>query len=249
MIDRDRFFAAVRARLFGGTLSQDQVDGTTAVLNEWELRKLTDLRWLAYMLATAKHETNATMQPVREAYYVAPTYEGAEAWRKTHLRYWPFYGRGLVQLTWLDNYRKMNVALAKRFPKLDLVAEPERACELDIAVAVMFEGMLKAETGIGDFTGTCIEQYFNATTDDAVNARRIINGTDRAQLIAGYHHDFLQALLQATGTTIATTVPEPAPKPIVGLLDPVEAIKRLQAKAGIKVDGLVGPATRVALGI
>ena len=238
MIDRRTFYATVRARLFGGTLNQAQVDGMNAVLDEWERRGLTDLRWLAYMLATAKHETNATMQPVREAYWLS------EDWRRAHLRYWPYYGRGLVQLTWRENYDKMG-----RFLGLPLVDQPDLALNLDAAVKIMFEGMLKAETGVGDFTGACLEQFFSATVDDPVNARRIINGTDRAQLVAGYHYEFLQALRLAAGEASPAAV-QPAPPPaIVGLLDPVEAIKRLQAKHGLKADGLVGPATRAALGI
>ena len=183
MIDRKAFFDAVRARLFGGTLDQPQVDGISAVLDEWEKRKLTDLRWLAYMLATDKHETNATMQAVREAYWLS------EPWRKAHLRYWPFYGRGLVQLTWEENYRKMG-----KFLDVDLVGNPDLALDLHVAVQVMFEGMLRAETGVGDFTGKALEEYFSDAANDPVGARRIINGTDKAQLIAGYHYDFLQAL-------------------------------------------------------
>ncbi len=150
--------------------------------------QLTDLRWLAYMLATDKHETNATMQPVREAYWLS------EEWRKTHLRYWPYYGRGLPQLTWEDNYRKMSNALQGQFPGLDLINNPDDALRMDVAVAVLFEGMLKAETGVGDFTGLSLEMFFNDTTNDPVGARKIINGTDKAQLIAGYHYDFLTAL-------------------------------------------------------
>ena len=50
--------------------------------------------WCAYGLATAWWETNKTMQPVREAYWLS------EAWRKPNLRYYPHYGRGYVQLTW-----------------------------------------------------------------------------------------------------------------------------------------------------
>jgi putative chitinase len=187
MIDRKVFFDIARKRLFGNTLTQGQVAGIDAVLDEWEKRKLTDLRWLAYMLATDKHETNATMLAVREAYWLS------EEWRKAHLRYWPYYGRGLVQLTWRENYDKMG-----KFLNLPLADNPDLALDLGAAVQVMFEGMLKAETGVGDFTGRCLEQFFNDQKDDPVGARAIINGTDKAQLIAGYHHDFLVALKAAT---------------------------------------------------
>ncbi len=183
MINRQAFYEVARARLFAGTLTQSQVDGMNAVLDEWEHRSLTDLRWLAYMLATDKHETNATMQAVREAYWLS------EEWRKAHLRYWPYYGRGLVQLTWRENYEKMG-----RFLGIPLAEEPDLALDIKVAVEILFEGMLRAETGVGDFTGHSLEMYFNATKDDPVGARRIINGTDKDRLIAGYHYDFLVAL-------------------------------------------------------
>lgn len=178
---RKKFFDAIRGKLFGGTLTQSQVDGISAVLDEWDRRGWKDLRWLAYMLATDKHETNATMQAVREAYWLS------EEWRRTHLRYYPYYGRGLVQLTWEANYRAMSSVVGD-----DLVNKPDLALELHHAVQIMFHGM---EHGI--FTGKKLGDYFNGTTDNPVEARRIINGTDKAQLVAAYFYDFLAALKAA----------------------------------------------------
>jgi putative chitinase len=60
------FFAYARRAPFGGRLTQAQIDGMTATLTEWDKRKLLDNRWLAYMLATAFHETGGKMQPLRE---------------------------------------------------------------------------------------------------------------------------------------------------------------------------------------
>ena len=54
----------------------------------------------AYIMATAWWETAHTVEPVKEAYWV----KNAEAWRKKNLRYYPWYGRGYVQLTWERNY-------------------------------------------------------------------------------------------------------------------------------------------------
>jgi putative chitinase len=69
-----------------------------------------------------------------------------------------------------------------------------KALRLDIAVAVMFEGMLDADSSFGDFTGMTLDDFFIDRADDPVNAREIINGLDRAELIAGYHRQFLTAL-------------------------------------------------------
>jgi len=47
----------------------------------------------------------------------------------------------------------------------------------------------------GLFTGKKLNDYFNANTCDWLNARRIINGTDHAELIAGYAQKFYNALI------------------------------------------------------
>jgi hypothetical protein len=60
MIDAKKFFDGIRVSLFNGRLAQRQVDGINAILDEWLHRKLADLRWLAYMLATVYWETAHT---------------------------------------------------------------------------------------------------------------------------------------------------------------------------------------------
>lgn len=205
MIDRRVFFTEARRRLFGGVLRQSQVDGITAILDEWERRKLVDLRHLAYMLATPYHEVDKSMQPISEyggSAYFHRMYDiqGARPSVARELgnvepgdgaRY---HGRGLVQLTGRKNYRRMSELVARPLFGVDLEQDPDRALEIRVAVAVMFEGMLDADSHFGDFTGVALETYFNATTDDPVNARRIINGLDRAETIAEYHGEFLEAL-------------------------------------------------------
>ncbi|MCF6369502.1 hypothetical protein [Rhizobium halophilum] len=67
-MNREAFFAALRRRgsgVFGTSLKQGQVDGTTAILDEAE-RRGTRTNDLAYALATVYHETSRTMQPVME---------------------------------------------------------------------------------------------------------------------------------------------------------------------------------------
>lgn len=198
MIDRKRFFAGVRSGPFPGKLTQDQVGGMTAILDEWERRGLTDLRWLAYMLATAFHETVFTMQPIKErggAAYFKRMYDvqGARpALARRHGNVNPgdgarYCGRGYVQLTWRANYRTMGKLLGH-----PLEAEPDLAMRPDIAAAIMFEGMIR-----GSFTSKKLADYFAGDRADWINARRIINGTDRAQAIAGYGKQFLADLVAA----------------------------------------------------
>lgn len=192
-IDRRFFFDSVRP-LFGGSLRQSQVDGMNAILDGWERRAPDgDRRWLAYMLATAFHETARTMQPVREAYWLS------EQWRRTHLRYYPYYGRGYVQLTWRENY-----ARAGTYVGADLVGNPDLAMNAAHAAIIMFAGM---EEGWfrGDRHGRqTLARYFNRTVNDPVGAREIINGREwktiggrpvlLATVIAQHYDTFLRAV-------------------------------------------------------
>jgi hypothetical protein len=103
MFDRDVFFDSVRASLFGGKLTQQQVDGMNAILNAAEENYDDwDLRWLANCMAQSKHETASTMWPIAEygrgedQPYGKPDPVTGEC----------YYGRGLIQITWSDNYQK-----------------------------------------------------------------------------------------------------------------------------------------------
>lgn len=129
-----------------------------------------DIRFAAYMLATVQHETADTYAPVRESF------RQTEDWRRRNLRYFPFYGRGYVQLTWEANYAK-----AGRLLGVDLVEDPDAALIPAHSYQIMTWGMRE-----GWFTGKKLADYLTPDRTDYVNARRIINGTDRAPLVAGY---------------------------------------------------------------
>jgi putative chitinase len=193
-MNRESFFASVRSAPFTGSLTQPQVDGMTAILDEWDRRALTDLRWLAYMLATTFLETARTMQPIREF------------GRGKGMRYGTiYYGRGFVQLTWEANYRKASAVVA-----VDLVAHPDKALELPIAATIMFDGMMK-----GWFTGKKLADYIHWGDCDYVGARHIINGSDKATTIAGYAVSFEKALKAAAEPRPAThDQPPPTGLPI-----------------------------------
>jgi putative chitinase len=90
------------------------------------------------------------------------------------------YGRGFVQLTWHENYDK-----AGRKYGINLLQNPELALRLDIATKIMFDGMYE-----GWFTGKKLADYFNNAKTDWIGARRIINGTDKAGLIADHAQKF-----------------------------------------------------------
>jgi putative chitinase len=191
-MNRKQFYDSIRQSLFGGKLSEKQVEGMEAILNEWDKRKFTDLRWLAYIMATVYHETAHTMQAIEEfgkgngRKYGRKLKMSGVAYEKPDKIY---YGRGWVQLTWYENYEKMGKLL-----KLDLLNNPELALKTDVSAAITFEGMTKGISGAGDFTGKSLEMYFNDTKDDPIGARKIINGVDKANTIALHHQKFLNAL-------------------------------------------------------
>lgn len=192
MIDRKYFYDNFRVKF--EKLKQSQVDGFETFFNEWDARKLRDLRWLSYMLATTWHETDRTMQPIEEygkgrtkKYGKRIKYSGATYTDYTSV----FYGRGYVQLTWYEVYEKMGKLLGYNFLK-----SPELLLVPHISVKVVFEGMLKDKSGFGDFTGVSLERYFNDKVNDPFNARKIINGLDKARKIANEHNLILQCLRQ-----------------------------------------------------
>lgn len=189
-INRPKFYEKLRKAF--GKLNKKQVEGFEAIFNEWEFQKLKDARWLAYMLATAWHETAKTMQPIEEIgrgktrrYGKKVKHSGVAYTIPNKL----YYGRGHVQLTWFENYQLMTRLLG-----INLLNNPELALQMDVSIKVMFEGMLRGSSSIGDFTGKCLEQYFNDKVNDPLGARRIINGTDKAELIADHHNNFLECL-------------------------------------------------------
>ena len=170
----------ISSLLFNNKISVSQTDGINTIVNEWNVSGLTDVRWLAYMLATTYHETAKTMQPITEY--------GSKAYLQSK-KYYPYIGRGYVQLTWDYNYKKMGSILG-----VDLYNHPELALDKVIATKIMFEGMTTGKTFKGDFTGKHLGNYFSKTVDDPKNARKIINGLDKAELISTYHNKFLLAL-------------------------------------------------------
>ncbi len=133
---------------------------------------------IAYGLATTQWETNHTFEPVKEAYWLS------ESWRKKNLRYYPYYGRGYVQLTWDRNYELYGSILG-----LDLIDEPDYALRHDVSVFVIAHGMK-----MGGFTGRKLEDYITRNKTDFVNARRVINGTNKAYEIAALAEEYLDSL-------------------------------------------------------
>jgi len=208
-MNRTVFFNNIRISLFNGSLSTDQVKGISAIIDKMEK---FDPRWLAYALATAYHETGGKMVPITENLNYS-----ASGLRATFPKYFTaveaeryarkpeaianrayanrmgngpeesgdgnrWKGRGLVQITGKDNYSKYGIENT-----------PDKALDPVMAVTIMFDGMTS-----GKFTGKKLSDYFNATTTDWAGARKIINGTDRADKIAAEAMQFYRAIRAAS---------------------------------------------------
>ena len=228
MIDRQKFFDGVRASLFGGKLSQSQVDGMNYLIDVWERyfekpNPRDGAKWLAYCMATVFHETGKKMTPVPEVGKGKGYAYGKPAGPYNQT----YYGRGHVQLTWEDNYKKGQDQLKKNYQvDVPIWPQPDLMLKDEPSALVLYDGMT-----IGWFTGVGLSKYFNASTEDPVNARRIVNGTDQAQTIAGYYQKFKAAIATAPAPTPAPSPePEPTPPtspPIVSIFSDTPVVLRL----------------------
>lgn len=198
MYDRKVFFDKIRP-FFNknkAPLTHDMVTAIEFLLDKFESNPLwSDDRHVAYALATITRETGWTFRPIRE--YRA---KAGSKGRKNQDRYWlsGYFGRGYVQLTWDYNYKKAGTKLG-----IDLLGNPDLALSKEIAFDIMTYGMFE-----GWFTGKKLTDYINDTATNYVAARRIINGTDKAELIANYAKMFEFALVSAKAADNGEPLPE-----------------------------------------
>lgn len=184
---RAAFFTAIRPH-FPGRLSDEQVRRISVLL---DATKTTQLERRAYIFATAHHETDAFRameeygkgkgRPYGKPIELFPGYSRT------------YYGRGYCQLTWCYLYAKLAMIVG-----VDLVNEPEKAADERLAARIIVEGM-----EAGTFTGRKLFHYINHEGVDYVNARRIINDTDKAEHIAGIARMYERALRAAEETVVA----------------------------------------------
>lgn len=180
-------YALIRP-IFGGRLASSQVDGIEALLAA--TAKLP-LFYRAYLLATPVVETDRTMQPITEygarsyfAKYEPGTPIGRRLGNTQPGDGWFFRGRGYVQITGRRNYKLAGDVLG-----LDLIGNPDLALDPVVAGRILVQGCLD-----GWFTGKRLADYLDRPAPDYRNARRVVNGVDRAAEIAGYARRFEAAL-------------------------------------------------------
>ncbi len=204
--DRETFFGDLEGRT-GLDLDTSARAGLEFLLSRFEADPgFTQVRDVAYVLATIRWETGEAFQPVKERR--ARQDRNPKLWALQN-RYWPsgFYGRGYVQITWERNYRAAGEHLsgatvapgAGQTPisAETFVDQPDLVLDPAVAYAITARGMLQ-----GWFTGRRLSEFIpDGDPPDYVNARRIINGLDQAERIAGYASAFELALRAARTDT------------------------------------------------
>lgn len=246
---RAKFYDALRARssgLFGTSLSAQQVQGIEGILDAFETHGDGRDKTLAYALATAYHETGRRMVPVREGFASsdAGARKAIQALAKKRgassavARYSQpagkyghvYYGRGQVQLTWLENYEK-----SSNDAGYDLVAYPDKMLDPVISARVMIRGLID---GRWNARGKGIAYYLPTEgKDDLMNARRTVNVTDKWEEIGGYYNAFLKAIRAADGLDKThVVVDDPGPKPVP---EPVKSVSAVPPEPTTASTGLL----------
>ena len=190
-------FAIIRLKF--GSLSQEAVDNINLIVETCEKYNLTYPQ-ASYVLATTYHETAHTFKPIEEygkgkgrkygtiytntkgvKYGIAGS--GGDTYLYSdypHL----YYGRGFAQLTHWVNYKFAGEQLG-----IDLINNPDLALQPKYAAEILVKGSIN-----GWFTSKRLSDYINDKKKDYINARRVINSLDKAQLIANYAVVFEKAL-------------------------------------------------------
>lgn len=211
LIDRKNFYDKFPSKaVFGAKMTPARKAGFEAIFDAWDATEDNDnLPGLAYALATAWHETGATMQPVREGFKKtdAAAFAHVTAYCKANgiANYAArapngnsYYGRGYVQLTHAGNYKKMGQTLGlgtKLYDRPDEVMKPGVAAQ--ILIAGMIDGLFRPAKGkLSDYFGAS-QKWFEAReliNGDKNKMPKWLKGTKIGTAIANYGKGFAGAL-------------------------------------------------------
>jgi len=161
-----------------GELDPTQKDSIKLIVQAFDQYGDKDFNKLIYILATTRHESN--FRPIKE--YRATSSQIDVYNRQNNYWYTGYYGRGFVQLTWENNYKKMSEVLG-----VDFVANPDLALQPNYAAKILVYGMIH-----GLFTRKALAEYINSSNADFYNARKTVNGTDRADRIQDYAYSLIE---------------------------------------------------------
>lgn len=176
------FYRSAMTALKAQRFSSVQEQAPALIAMNCDREGVKDVRHVAYMLATCWHESR--WSPIREI----KAKEDSDIWKLYQSKYWPsgFFGRGYVQLTWRKNYE-----LWSKLTGVDIVNNPDAVLQPELSALILVKGMNE-----GLFTNRKLSQYINDTACDFINARKTVNGTMHAKIIAGHAEKLLPLLCQ-----------------------------------------------------
>jgi hypothetical protein len=162
------------------------------ILAECTANQVHDKGQVAYILATAEHESHLgnLMTEIGDEDYFRRSYDPPSNVAKQLGNQvkgdGPRYrGRGFVQITGRRNYTDW----AKHL-NIDLLNQPEMATIPPIAAKILVMGMMQ-----GTFTGAALGEFVQEGHRDFVEARQVVNGHDRATHIAEIAQVYFNSLI------------------------------------------------------
>ena len=164
----------ITSKAVGEGIQKYAEDSVPLILNEAKESEVSNPAQIAYILATADHESGLGKHMTEIASGKAYNGREEDLGNTKDGDGSRFKGRGYVQLTGRYNYKNWSEILGK-----DLVDKPELAAKPKIAAKILVRGMQD-----GSFTGKKLSDYINAEKQDFFNARQIVNGYDKANKIA-----------------------------------------------------------------
>lgn len=145
------------------------------IFDYWENSGGGDPKVLALLLSTALKESNYTLQPEYVEKFTGTT---RPAYAKPDKDGRAYYGRGLTQLTKIENYRTFESRLG-----IDLVKNPELAAIREYSIRILVDG---ARLSLFNTKYGKVETYLNDTKSDWVRARGLVNPGSYRKRTTGY---------------------------------------------------------------
>jgi len=220
-MNRTAFFASIRKNPFGGSLTQPQVMGIDAILDECEKQNVKDLRHVAYILATPMIETGGSFEPITESLNYSSDALRAKFPNRISASDAEKYGRNsqhpanqemIGNIIYGGEWGKKNlgntqagdgfkyrgrglsqVTGRRLYEIFGYADKPDEMAHIKASAYAMAKAMKE-----GTFTGVKLSDFINATKEDWNGARKTVNGTDRAADIAKHAKTFYAALKEAS---------------------------------------------------